>query len=71
MGTEETLPRLGALEVRCYANGRDAKTALRALTPDCAILHFNLGDHTSADVADDLLAKGVRFASRLATATPS
>jgi len=62
MDTEETLRRLGAFEVRCYANGRDAKTGLKTLTPDCAILDFNLGDHTSADVADDLLARGIPFA---------
>jgi hypothetical protein len=61
MDVEETLRKLGATEIHCYANIRDAKHGLEVLTPDCAILDFNLGDHTSADVADDLTARGIPF----------
>ena len=61
MDIEETLRGLGAVEVRCCANITDAKAALKMLTPDCAILDFNLGDHTSAAIADDLMALGVPF----------
>ena len=61
MDTEEILRKLGAAGVRCYPNIRDAKTALDAQAPDWAILDFNLGDHTSAVIADDLVARGVPF----------
>jgi light-regulated signal transduction histidine kinase (bacteriophytochrome) len=61
MDTEEILRKLGAAGVRCYPNIRDAKTALDARAPDWAILDFNLGDHTSAVIADDLVARGVPF----------
>ena len=61
MDNEQTLRGLGAAEVRCCASITDAKAALAVLKPDCAILDFNLGDHTSAAIADDLTALGVPF----------
>jgi light-regulated signal transduction histidine kinase (bacteriophytochrome) len=61
MDLEDTLRRLGAVEVRCAPNIREAHRALQLRLPDWAILDFNLGDHTSAVIADELIGRGVRF----------
>ena len=62
MDVEERLRRLGARDVRCVPNILEAQKALQEFVPDCAVLDFNLGDHTSAVIADELLALNVDFA---------
>jgi two-component sensor histidine kinase len=61
MDTEETLRRLGASEVRLAPSVEDALRLLDIFTPDVAILDFNLGNETSAEIADLLATQGVPF----------
>jgi len=61
MDTEETLMRLGAKRVRSFPNAIEAKAAIEAIVPDCAVLDFNLGEGTAADVADALVKLSVPF----------
>jgi len=61
MDTEETLRKLGATSVRSSPNVPDARTAMAAAAPDCAVLDFNLGQDTSAEIADHLVAGGIPF----------
>ncbi len=61
MDMEDTLRRLGARDVTCAPNIDDAERALSGGVPDCAILDYNLGDHTSAVIADELLSLSVDF----------
>ena len=61
MDTEETLMRLGVRRVRSLPNAEDALAAIASACPDCAVLDFNLGEDTSAGVADDLVTRGVPF----------
>ena len=61
MDTEETLMRLGAKRVRSLPNVAEARAAIEAALPDCAVLDFNLGNDTASDVADALAALRVPF----------
>jgi light-regulated signal transduction histidine kinase (bacteriophytochrome) len=61
MDTEETLRNLGAGEVRLAPSVQDAMRLLDIALPDVAILDFNLGGETSAEIADRLTAQGVPF----------
>lgn len=61
MDTEDTLLKLGAAKVRLCANVAQAMSELTATRPDFAILDFNLGNETSADVADVLRTMNIPF----------
>ncbi len=61
MDTEESLLRLGARQVRSFPNVAEARTAVAALSPDCAVLDFNLGADTAAGIADMLADLSVPF----------
>ncbi len=61
MDTEDTLRKLGAATVRLAANVAQARTEIGVALPQFAILDFNLGDETSADIADLLQASHVPF----------
>jgi len=58
---EETLLGLGAKTVRAAPGNFEARAAIALGSPDCAVLDFNLGEETSAAVADDLAGLGVPF----------
>ena len=62
LDTEDILRRLGAKEVRLSPDAPHAVSTLQSFRPDTAILDFNLGDTTSEEVADQLVAMGVPFA---------
>lgn len=59
--TEDTLRKLGAERVRLASTAGEALDEIAAAMPDCAVLDFNLGDETSADVAAALEAASVPF----------
>jgi light-regulated signal transduction histidine kinase (bacteriophytochrome)/CheY-like chemotaxis protein len=61
LDTEDILRRLGASEVRLSPDADHAVLSLDSFRPDAAILDFNLGEGTSEEVADHLLAMGVPF----------
>jgi light-regulated signal transduction histidine kinase (bacteriophytochrome) len=61
MDTEDTLRKLGASSVRLAANVAAARRELDVRLPSFAILDFNLGNETSADVAGWLQASDVPF----------
>ncbi len=61
MDAEETLRRLGAIDVRLAPSVDDAIRQLETFAPDAAILDFNLGEETAEAIADELLARGVPF----------
>jgi len=60
--TENILYRLGAARVDAFPNVAAASRALAAAEPDLAILDFNLGDETSADLADWFANRRIPFA---------
>jgi len=61
LDTEELLRRLGARDVRLSPDATHAVLTLGAFKPDAAVLDFNLGEGTSEQVADHLIAMGVPF----------
>lgn len=61
LDTEELLRRLGARDVRLSPDATHAILTLGSFRPDAAVLDFNLGDGTSRQVADHLMAMGVPF----------
>lgn len=61
MDTEDTLRKLGAAKVRLAANVARSKIEIEAARPDFAILDFNLGNETSAEVAETLRSLKVPF----------
>lgn len=61
LDTEDLLRRLGAKDIRLSPDAAHAVRALSGFRPDAAVLDFNLGEATSADVADHLEALGVPF----------
>jgi len=61
MDTEDTLRKLGASTVRLAANVAQARSEIGSAPPKFAILDFNLGGETSAEIADLLIASSVPF----------
>jgi light-regulated signal transduction histidine kinase (bacteriophytochrome) len=61
MDTEDTLRKLGAAKVRLAASVARSKSELVAAKPDFAILDFNLGNETSAEIAEVLRSMNVPF----------
>ncbi|WP_395396407.1 HWE histidine kinase domain-containing protein (plasmid) [Novosphingobium sp. BL-8A] len=61
LDTEELLRRLGAQEVRLSPDALHAVRSLSSYKPDVAVLDFNLGETTSEEVADHLVAMGIPF----------
>ena len=61
MDTEDTLIKLGAASVRLAADVQQALAQIETVLPDCAVLDFNLGEDTSAAVADALMGSRVPF----------
>ncbi|WP_420384080.1 HWE histidine kinase domain-containing protein [Novosphingobium sp.] len=61
MDTEDTLRKLGAGMVRLAANVAQSKDEIAAALPDFAVLDYNLGHETSAEVADMLADLSVPF----------
>ena len=61
LDTEENLKRLGVRSVRVESSVSGALAAIKARTPDFAIVDFNLGTESSEPVAKALDEKGVRF----------
>ncbi|WP_395332139.1 HWE histidine kinase domain-containing protein [Novosphingobium sp. BL-8H] len=61
LDTEDLLRRLGAKEVRLSPDAVHAVRSLSSYKPDVAVLDFNLGETTSEEVADHLVAMGVPF----------
>jgi CheY-like chemotaxis protein len=59
---EETLRKLGALDIRTASNVATALAAIKERTPRYALLDVNLGVETSFEVATRLVALGVPFA---------
>ena len=59
--TEDTVRKLGANLVRLAANVSQSKAEIAAAQPDFAILDYNLGSETSAEIADLLLDMAVPF----------
>jgi len=59
--TENILYQLGAASVDAFPNVAAASRALAAAEPDLAILDFNLGDETSADLADWFANRRIPF----------
>ena len=62
MELESILQEHGAGDIVVAASGSGALKRLHGFVPDLAILDFNLGSHTSGDVADELKRRGVPFA---------
>lgn len=58
---EDAVRELGATSVRSSASVATALGAISSTRPDCAVLDVNLGEETSAAVADQLVALGVPF----------
>ncbi|MBK5569657.1 response regulator [Ensifer sp. SSB1] len=58
---EEILTSLGIAEVTIAGNADQAMEILSRQGFDFAILDVSLGDHTSFDVADAMLARGMPF----------
>jgi len=61
MDLEESLARLGALEVRLSPTAADALALLKSFRPNAAVLDFNLGEETSEAVAEHLESVGVPY----------
>jgi light-regulated signal transduction histidine kinase (bacteriophytochrome)/CheY-like chemotaxis protein len=59
--TENILYQLGAASVDAFPNVAAASRGLAAAEPDLAILDFNLGDETSADLADWFASRRIPF----------
>jgi DNA-binding NtrC family response regulator len=58
---EQALRQAGATDVRLASSVRDALMVLADFVPDVAVLDFNLGDGTGADVAEVLAELQVPF----------
>lgn len=61
LDTEDLLRRMGARDVRLSPDAAHAAESLGTFKPDVAVLDYNLGDTTSEDVAEHLLAMRVPF----------
>jgi light-regulated signal transduction histidine kinase (bacteriophytochrome) len=61
LDTESVVNQLGAREVVAFPHVAAARKALVAAAPDLAILDFNLGEETSADLADWLVDRRIPF----------
>ncbi|HEX3861098.1 MAG TPA: HWE histidine kinase domain-containing protein [Stellaceae bacterium] len=61
MDAEDTLRRLGAAAVHLALSAAEALERLETSTPDLAVLDFNLGSDTAAEVADILVERRVPF----------
>ena len=61
MDAEQTLRRLGVLEVSLAANSAEALAILAKGLPDCAVLDLNLGEESSVDIAETLRERGIPF----------
>lgn len=59
--TEEALLGLGVEEVRAVPDVMGAHRLLRVFTPDFAVLDFNLGTQTAAEIADVLMLRQIPF----------
>jgi light-regulated signal transduction histidine kinase (bacteriophytochrome)/CheY-like chemotaxis protein len=61
MDLEESLAKLGAVDVRLSPNASEALDLLKSFEPSAAVLDFNLGAGTAEAVAEHLIATGVPF----------
>lgn len=61
MDTEDTLRKLGASAVRLAANVEQGRDEIERQLPQFAILDFNLGNETSAEIADMLAEASIPF----------
>lgn len=62
LDTEENLKRLGVKSVKIESNVAGALKAITEHQPDFAIVDYNLGPESSTPVAQELTARGIRFA---------
>lgn len=61
MDVEQALADYGLSQVRSVSSVYEALQAIRTDQPDCALLDFNLGDETSADIARALREREIPF----------
>jgi light-regulated signal transduction histidine kinase (bacteriophytochrome) len=61
LDTEDTLRRLGAVQVTLAPSVADAEKAISTWSPDVAVLDFNLGGETSEEIADRLMRERIPF----------
>ena len=61
LDAEDLIRRLGAHHVRTESSAPGAIAAIELNPPDVAVLDINLGDHTSAPVANRLVELGIPF----------
>ncbi|GAN69053.1 response regulator [Acetobacter orleanensis] len=61
MDVEQALAEHGLTQVRTVSSVREAMQAIRSKRPDLALLDFNLGEETSADIAQALHEANIPF----------